>query len=597
MKNLVSAVETVLMKVVSTATVDVQKAFAKEAHQLIIDEFGVWESEWKSAGYTLDDPLYWGYREFLYYWGMRVDRNDLEGWGYLGDLVSRHTTNKREDLVDMAKTAMVSAYWQFRYLNLLAGSNVSKERVILTSHVARLDAYLLNPFQRVKKKENVWAHTISEALGCPFSYHAPVIEVKRGVINHLLNEGVIIYTLSEWNWNLFESFYGDVARVNDVIRMIGTPNSRNPLMGDFLACLNEMGGVEIPRRCAFMNKRVFETVLTHRLLPEVIEKGSGMAMVSKSKNLTPDAQAIRDIFSGNPRRNDFVEKEDRKMTVQEREILEFREGPLVITCDLGESLYDTEQIRLTMWESPACEGDGVDANVNALDTLKLGITGMYVAITPKYTLYAPANRINFTWNWLKEAPDADTVKEVLLNFLDNGVGRFNRPVYLGEVIHDDIFLKGLEGVLDELTPEHTYESAMEYLFRRMSKLIPIMVGSIVDPYLCVNGIRMTQTSIRILTQETRIPDEGVRFFYDHNTLSSSRFTWMHDLVERLHAHFLGSAGKYRASQVHVTRAQYEKETQILWVKNWVDFVVERIDSNTISIRKRGSRTMYFSKLS
>jgi len=656
------------------ARLSLSSDFYTQVIQSIHNRFEAWQADWIAEGLSTEDPLYWDLNGFIQYWNFRVQGKQFDGMKSLCEIISRQLPPKSsEAVIEIIELYFIPPYFQFRYLNELRISHPQPNRVVVMESVIRFPTYILNPFDRAGKDQSSYLLNILQAVGGGVNFHVPKVISKLGCIRHLLQTGVMIFDVipipvSGTIWT--PSVWMDVKWEEELIQGWGKINDEsNPLMTNFLAALRELGGLEVPRNIAVLHKRIFETLMRHRLVPQASEKLMGMAMVSKSSNLSPDAQAIRDIFNGRPRRNDFVQLEDRtqiqvvakpipfsfpsedkdtkpqiKSTHRPRQSYNrstdlYNSSSMMGFTTLGsdrpdfdldfyvgskqhalkfngtiyfkESLYAGEIIRLQMFETPDCEGDGVDVNINALDALKYGeLNGQkrLIGINPKHILYADPQRLSIDWNYLPDTKDFFTEEErkaVIGRILNGYVSRFNRPVLMGNFMADDEFLKHLEQVVaDSITAPMQYETAYTLIESRMlDTLAPISKNAQFEQTQCLNGIRMGRDAIMSLMHETRIPDSGVLFFYDFNTMSSARFEWFHHLMFRLRESFVKPEldTQYQRLSVWATlqEAMSKDNTQMyLWVHNMHDYYIQRdeIDSKILVLRRVGSKTNYFIEL-
>ena len=648
--------------------------FYNRVVQSIQRRFEGWQADWVAEELSTEDPLYWDVSGFIQYWSFRVQGKQFDGMKGLCEIISRQLPQKsHHELIEIIELYFIPPYFQFRYLNELRISNPKPNRVVVLESVIRFPTYILNPFDRAGKDQSAYLLNILQAVGGGVNFHVPKILSKLGCIRHLLQTGVMIYDViqipvsgSIWT----PTPWMDVKWEEELIQGWGKINEEpNPLMTTFISALRELGGLEVPRNIAVLHKRIFETLMRHRLVPQASEKLIGMAMVSKSSNLSPDAQAIRDIFSGRPRRNDFVQLEDRTQIQVVTKPIHFRfpteeidprprlksinkspqsyygssdlynsntmmsfipSGGNRLDSDLDfhlgskqnalkfngtiyfkESLYAGEIIRLQMFETPDCEGDGVDVNINALDALKYGeLNGrkILIGINPKHILFADPQQLSIDWNYLPDTKDFftdDQRKQIMFRILDGYVSRFNRPVLMSAYIPDDVFLKHLEQVVaDCIVAPMQYETAYTLVEARMMDTLPkISKNPQFEQTQCLNGIRMGRDAIMSLMQETRIPDPGVLFFYDFNTMSSARFEWFHRLIFHLRKSFVKTEydTQYQRLSVWATlqEAMSKDNTQMyLWVHNMQDFYIQRdeIDPQILVLRRVGSKTNYFIEL-
>ena len=648
--------------------------FYNRVVQSIQRRFEGWQADWVAEELSTEDPLYWDVSGFIQYWSFRVQGKQFDGMKGLCEIISRQLPQKsHHELIEIIELYFIPPYFQFRYLNELRISNPKPNRVVVLESVIRFPTYILNPFDRAGKDQSAYLLNILQAVGGGVNFHVPKILSKLGCIRHLLQTGVMIYDViqipvsgSIWT----PTPWMDVKWEEELIQGWGKINEEpNPLMTTFISALRELGGLEVPRNIAVLHKRMFETLMRHRLVPQASEKLIGMAMVSKSSNLSPDAQAIRDIFSGRPRRNDFVQLEDRTQIQVVTKPIHFRfpteeidprprlksinkspqsyygssdlynsntmmsfipSGVNRLDSDLDfhlgskqnalkfngtiyfkESLYAGEILRLQMFETPDCEGDGVDVNINALDALKYGeLNGrkILIGINPKHILYADPQQLSIDWNYLPDTKDFftdDERKQIMFRILDGYVSRFNRPVLMSSYIPDDVFLKHLEQVVaDCIVAPMQYETAYTLIEARMMDTLPkISKNPQFEQTQCLNGIRMGRDAIMSLMQESRIPDPGVLFFYDFNTMSSARFEWFHRLIFHLRKSFVKTEydTQYQRLSVWATlqEAMSKDNTQMyLWVHNMQDFYIQRdeIDPQILVLRRVGSKTNYFIEL-
>jgi hypothetical protein len=639
--------------------------FYTQVTQSIQNRFEAWQGDWIAEELSTEDPLYWDVSGFIQYWNFRVQGKQFDGMKALCEIISRQLPPKSHaELIEIIELYFVPPYFQFRYLNELRISHPQPNRVVVLESVIRFPTYILNPFDRAGKDQSSYLLNILQAVGGGVNFHVPKILSKLSCIRHLLQTGVMIYDVipipvSGIIWT--PTPWMDVKWEEVLIQGWGKINEDpNPLMTNFIAALRELGGLEVPRNIAVLHKRIFETLMRHRLVPQASEKLIGMAMVSKSSNLSPDAQAIRDIFSGKPRRNDFVQLEDRtqiqvvakpihfSFAFEENESSsklnflnrirqnydsrsnDFNSGTSMSfvtsrhfdlpqttsdkfngTIYFKESLYAGEIVRLQMFESPECDGDGVDVNINALDALKYGeLNGrkILIGINPKHILYADAKQLSIDWNYLPDTKDFFTDeqrKEIIFRILDGYVSRFNRPVLMGKYIPDDVFLKHLEQVVaDCIVAPMQYETAYTLIESRMLDTLPaISKNPQFEQTQCLNGIRLGREAIMSLMQETRIPDPGVLFFYDFNSMASARFEWFHQLMFRLRKSFVKPEFDTHHQRLSVwatlQEAMSKDNTQMyLWVHNMHDYYIQKdeIDPKILVLRRVGSKTNYFIEL-
>jgi hypothetical protein len=280
--------------------------------------------------------------------------------------------------------------------------------------------------------------------------------------------------------------YLDVQWEEEVIRNWGkSDDTRDFLFTTFLGTLHQGGGAQREWHIAVLHKKIFDVLMRHRLVPAASEPFLGMAMVSKSGHLTPDAQAIRDVFEGKPRRNEFNAGLNRAEVHIPSRMIPFQytdamtETPITGFIHLRESLYQTETIRLLMHEEIKCDDEGIEVNINALDALKFGKMGpknLFVGINPKHTLFMKPTDILVEWNYLPDTvrnyTDEERI-ECVKRILKGNVSRFNRPVMMSEYLADDAFLTHLEQVIGEVvTRIMPYEKALSLVEQALMKTLP-----------------------------------------------------------------------------------------------------------------------------